>query len=80
MPAQLNLAQEVLAALKPLKNLAGKESDCADVEKAVAKPVSNWKELETIKELGKKFQRRGKNQERQAKDQCEKNSTDGFQG
>ncbi len=54
---------KVLEALKPLKSIANKESDCAELEAAISKSISNWQELEKIKEIGKRFQRRGKAQD-----------------
>ena len=51
---------KVLEALKPLKQLKGKEEDCADVDEALQKPISNWDELEALKKIGKRFEKRGK--------------------
>ncbi|OGW87335.1 MAG: hypothetical protein A3C35_08635, partial [Omnitrophica bacterium RIFCSPHIGHO2_02_FULL_46_11] len=47
----------VSEALKPLKRLKGKEEDCAAIEEALEKEISNWEELETFKELKGRFKR-----------------------
>jgi len=54
------ITQDVLTALKPLQILKDKDSDCRELETALLKSVSNWNELESVKEIGKRFQRRGK--------------------
>ncbi len=55
-----DVVEKVLEVLKPLKVLKGKEEDCILVEEALQKPVSNWNELEALKEIGKRFRRQGK--------------------
>ncbi len=57
IPSNMLLKEKVLSALKLLKELKGKEDDCALVEEVLNKPVSDWDELETLKEIEKKFRR-----------------------
>jgi len=52
--------KRVLETCEQLKNVKGKETDRDDMEAALKGSASNWDELERIKDLGKRFHRRGK--------------------
>ena len=58
--SQDGIIKKILEALKPLKALKGKEEDCILVEETLQEPVSNWNEIETLKEIGKRFRKQGK--------------------
>jgi len=63
IPSSMVLKEKVLSALKPLKDLKGKEEDCVLIEAVLQKPISDWAELETLEEIAKRFQRKGKAKE-----------------
>ena len=51
------LTEKMLAALKPLKKLKDRESDCAEIERLLMRPILSWDEFEEAKKIAGLFRR-----------------------
>lgn len=55
--------QKALKALQSVKKMEGREKDISELERALEPPVKNWDDLERVREIANRFQRRGKSKE-----------------
>ncbi len=57
------LKQKSLKALEVIKKREEREKDISELERALQVPVKSWDDLERVREIANRFQRRGKSKE-----------------